>query len=55
MFDKCWEKCNNVKIFVIIFDLEGIIEIIGIIVDVGNNGCCILVKGFLVLFEEVVF
>jgi hypothetical protein len=52
--DKRREKRNNVSLPVKIADLEGLTEIIGTIVDAGNNGCQIKAEGLTALPEEVV-
>jgi hypothetical protein len=52
--DKRREKRNNVSLPVKIADLEGLTEIVGKIVDAGNNGCQIRAEGLTAMPEEVV-
>lgn len=52
--DKRREKRNNVSMPVKIADLDGLTEIMGTIVDAGNNGCRIKAEGLTALPEEVV-
>lgn len=51
--DKRREKRNDVKIPVMIADLEGITEIEGTIVDAAKNGCKVKANGLTALPEEV--